>query len=145
AVDVALWYKDIQGLVQVKNINASPNSFASFRNTDFGTLRGVDVGYTLRRAKHVSGFANYTLSWARGTGSTPQSQRNIAWYGSEEPKLVSALDFDVRHKITGNIDYVSDAPTPGGGVKNLWANLALNVLANAQSGTPYTPVRIYDE
>ncbi len=145
AVDVAVWYKDTQGLVQVKNQPSIPFAFASFRNLDFGTLRGVDVNYTMRRTNHFQSFVNYTISWARGTGSNPQSQRNIAWFASEEPKLVAALDFDVRHKLSANLDYLTDPPTPDGGGRNILANLDVNVLFNAQSGTPYTPVRIYDE
>jgi outer membrane receptor protein involved in Fe transport len=145
ALDFALWYKDIQGLVQVKNQPSAPFAFASFRNTDFGTLRGIDMNYTMRRDNHFQSFFNYTISWARGTGSNPQSQRNIAWNATEEPKLVAALDFDVRHKLSANLDYLTDPPTPDGGNRNILADLDISVLMNAQSGTPYTPVRVYDE
>ncbi|HVP37687.1 MAG TPA: TonB-dependent receptor [Candidatus Saccharimonadales bacterium] len=145
ALDVAVWYKDVQGLEQVKNIPAAPNGYASFRNTDFGTLRGIDFNYTLRRSGHLSGSVSYTISWARGTGSNPQSQRNIAWQATEEPKIVAALDFDVRHKLTANLDIESDPVEPGAGWRNLFADAGINLLFNAQSGTPYTPVRIYDE
>ncbi|MBI5837606.1 MAG: TonB-dependent receptor [Candidatus Eisenbacteria bacterium] len=145
ALDVALWYKDIQGMEQVKQQAAAPNSYSSYRNTDFGTLRGIDVGYTLRRSEKVSGSFNYTIAWARGTGSNPQSQRNIAWQGTEEPKVVAALDFDVRHKMTANIDFHTDESREGAGYRNLWADAGVNLLFNAQSGTPYTPVKIYDE
>jgi outer membrane receptor protein involved in Fe transport len=145
ALDVALWYKDIQGLEQVKSVAAAPNGYASFRNTDFGTLRGIDFSYTLRRSGNLSGSVGYTVAWARGTGSNPQSQRNIAWQGTEEPKVVAALDFDIRHKFTANFDLHTDPVEEGGGWRNILADAGINLLLNAQSGTPYTPVTIYDE
>ena len=35
---------------------------------DFATIKGIDLAYTLRRVNHVAMNANYSLSWARGTG-----------------------------------------------------------------------------
>ena len=43
-MDISVYYKDVRDLVQVANIPSRPYSFASFRNKDFATLKGVDVG-----------------------------------------------------------------------------------------------------
>ena len=98
-VDLSVYYKDVKDLVQVANIPSKPYSFASFRNKDFATLKGIDLGLTLRRINHVQGNLSYSLSSAKGTGSVSNTQRNIAWTASEPPHQTSALDFDQRHNL----------------------------------------------
>ncbi len=145
-VDVSVYYKDVRDLVQVANIPSRPYSFASFRNKDFATLKGVDVAFTLRPVNHLSGSVSYSLSFAQGTGSVSNSQRNIAWTASEVPHQTSPLDFDQRHKLSVNMDLAlgkSQGPKWGS-----WAFLEdtdLNLLFNVATGTPFTPTIITDE
>jgi len=137
----------VRNLVQVVNIPASPNAYASFRNTDYGTVKGVDVSFDLRRTNNIQAAVYYTLSWAKGTGSASQSQRNIAWTASNPPKLTSPLDFDQRHnKLTLNLDWrlpENGGPTWGG--RQWLERTGVNVLFNIGSGFPYTPTLPYDE
>jgi outer membrane receptor protein involved in Fe transport len=145
-VDVSVYYKDVRDLVQVANIPSQPYSFASFRNKDFATLKGVDVAFTLRPVNHVSGSLSYSLAFAQGTGSVSNSQRNIAWTASEVPHQTSPLDFDQRHKLSVNLD-VAAGKGQGpkwGGIPWL-ADTDLNVLYNVGTGTPYTPTIVTDE
>lgn len=145
-MDVTAYYKDVQDLVQVQNVPSSPTNFASYRNTDFGTIKGMDLNLQLRESRGLSGSASYSLSWANGTGSVSDSQRDIAWTGTEVPKQTAALAFDQRHKLTLNLDYRMgrDVGPEVGGVHPL-ENLGLNVLFNAGSGFPYTPIVTQNE
>ena len=68
-----------QDLVQVQSIASAPNSYSSFRNTDYGTIKGVDLAFDLRRTNNIAATVNYTFSFANGTGSVANTQRNIAW------------------------------------------------------------------
>lgn len=145
-MDMSVYYKDVRDLVQVANIPSRPYSFASFRNKDFATLKGVDLGFTLRPIHHVSGTVSYSLSFAKGTGSVSNSQRNIAWTASEVPHQTSPLDFDQRHRVSINLDlfygkgegWKYHGKTPLAGVD-------FNVLYNLATGTPYTSTIVYDE
>ncbi len=144
-VEVAAYYKDVKDLVEITTIRSSPNAFSSYQNRDFATIKGIELGYTLRRTSHVAVNASYTLSSARGTGSISQSQRTIAWTAQETPKLASPLAFDQRHRFSFNFDYrlgASEGPAWGG--KRWLQNSGLNVLLNAGSGLPYTPTKVYN-
>jgi outer membrane receptor protein involved in Fe transport len=145
-LDATAYYKDVKDLVEIVTIASSPNAFASYRNRDFATIKGLDVGWTMRPISNVAASLNYSLSYAQGTGSVSNSQRNIAWTASNPPKQSSPLDFDQRHKIAANIDWRfgrGEGPTIGG--SHIFSNAGLNVLLSAGSGTPYTPVDVYDE
>ena len=145
-IDISAYYKDVRDLVEVQTIPSAPNNFASYRNVDFATIKGMDLGFALRRVNHVAASANYSLSYALGTGSVSNTQRNIAWYASQPPKQTAPLDFDQRHKLSFNLDY---ALGKGEGAK--WKgmtpleNVSVNLLYNIASGTPFTPTNVYDE
>lgn len=144
--DVTAYYKDIRDLVQIATVRSVPNSFSTFRNRDFGTVRGVDVGFTLRRVNNISANVSYSLSFAKGTGSVSQTQRNIAWTSSEPPRQTSPLDFDQRHKLAVNLDYsLERGEGPKVGRYTPFSNFGINLLYNVASGTPFTPTNVYDE
>ncbi len=145
-LDVTAYYKDVKDLVEVQNIASSDGSFTSYRNKDFATVKGVDFGFTLRRINHIQANLAYSLSYALGTGSVSNSQANPAWYASETPKQTAPLDFDQRHKMSVNLDYLlgkGEGPKLGG--RAIFEHVNLDVLYNVASGTPYTQTQIFDE
>jgi len=145
-LDATAYYKDVKDLVEIVTIASSPNGFSSYRNRDFATIKGVDIGWTMRPLHHVAASLNYSLSYASGTGSVSNSQRNIAWTASNPPKQSSPLDFDQRHKIAANLDWrFGQGEGPLVGDHHLFENFGVNLLLSAGSGTPYTPVEVYDE
>jgi len=145
-IEAAAYYKDVKDLVEITNIPSSPNAFSSYQNRDFATIKGLDLAYTLRRVGHTSMTASYSLSWATGTGSVSQTQRNIAWTADEVPKMASPLAFDQRHKFSWNLDYrFAKGEGPAWHGNRLLENAGINLLLNAGSGFPYTPTRIYNE
>jgi outer membrane receptor protein involved in Fe transport len=144
--DLSVYYKDVKDLVQVANIASKPYAFASFRNKDFATLKGVDLGFTVRRTHRVLGTFAYSYSTAKGTGSVSNTQRNIAWTASQPPHQTSPLDYDQRHKLSVNMDIAwgnSDGPKVGGITP--FANVDVNLLYNVATGTPFTQTIVYDE
>ena len=52
---MSAYYKEIQGLSQVATIPSNPNNFASFRNRDYGTVRGVDLHLYTERVRRLQG------------------------------------------------------------------------------------------
>src|SRR5262249_30792439 len=45
-LDVTAYYKDVKDLVEITNIPSSPKAFSSYRNRDFATIKGLDIGLT---------------------------------------------------------------------------------------------------
>jgi outer membrane receptor protein involved in Fe transport len=145
-LDVVAYYKDVEDLVEVLNISSLPNAFASYRNVDHGTIKGLDVGFSLARTNNIAANLAYSLSWATGTGSVSNTQYNIAWTGSEVPKMTTPLAFDQRHKVSLNLDLRwegGQGPTISQ-IKPL-ENAGINLLVNIGSGKPYTPTFIWNE
>ncbi|MBI4530966.1 MAG: hypothetical protein HY709_05525, partial [Candidatus Latescibacteria bacterium] len=131
-------------------IQSRPAAFSSYRNRDYGTIKGVDLSFTMRRTQRVQASANYSLSFANGTGSSANTQRNIAWGFNPEitepPRQTFSLDFDQRHKLSVNLDYrfrEKDGPQLGDGYP--LSNAGVNMLVTYGSGLPYTPTEVFNE
>jgi len=136
----------VKDLVEITQIRSSPKGFTSYRNRDYATIKGLDVGFAMRKTNHIATTLNYTLSFAQGTGSVSNTQANIAWTGSQAPKQTAPLDFDQRHKLSASLDFSLDK-----GEGPMWSNwhpfenFGINLLYNVASGTPFTPTNVYNE
>ncbi len=142
---VTAYYKDVTDLTQIVHQASVPNSFSTYRNVDFGTIKGVEAVYELRRSRNIGIQASYTLSHSTGTGSTPISHQNVAWQGLNPPTVPTPLDHDQRHKFTTSVDL--RAGDHEGPVINGWyflANAGVNFTLQAGSGFPYTPTEVDD-
>jgi len=145
-IDATAYYKDVKDLVEITNIPSRPQSFSSYRNRDFATIKGLDVGMAMRPINHFSGSLNYSLSYAAGTGSVSNTQRNIAWTSSEIPRQTAPLDFDQRHRLSVNLDWrLGNAEGPAWNGHKILNNFGINALFNVASGTPYTPTEVFNE
>src|SRR5690606_10206241 len=112
---------------------------------------GATFEFDLRRTNNVAVNANYTLSFAQGTGSDANALATIAWRGNYYPDFLAPAAFDRRHTLNFSLDYrlgAGEGPSFLGG--RLLENFGVNILATFASGLPYTqfktPVRrpIYD-
>jgi outer membrane receptor protein involved in Fe transport len=145
-LDATAYFKDVKDLVESATIPSFPNQFSSYRNRDFATIKGVDIGFKMRPINHISTDISYSLSYAQGTGSVSNSQGNIAWTAAQPPKMTSPLDFDQRHKLAVSLGYSlgkGEGPLVGG--FRMFENLGVNLLYNVASGTPYTPTKVFNE
>lgn len=141
ALTISGFFRQIKNLIQLEDITtARPIPYSSYQNRDFGTVKGFEFDFDLRRTNNVSLNANYTLSFAKGTGSSSTTTSTIVWINETPPNFISPLDFDQRHNLNLSVDYrlgKGQGPTVGG-VK-LLENFGVNVLAVGKSGLPYTP------
>lgn len=128
------YYKQIEDLIQTGLIlsNYNPGGFAVFINSDYATVRGFEVSLDFRRWNNFTGSLNYSLSFAKGTGSDPSTQFNTAWQNARQPKFETALNYDQRHTASLNIDY--RLPKRSG----LLSEFGVNLLYRFNSGRPYT-------
>jgi outer membrane receptor protein involved in Fe transport len=142
ALTISGFFHQIENLIQKREVRgATPSVYTSYENVDFGTVKGIEFGFDLRRTNGFSANLNYTLSFADGTGSGDATTSTITWVDETPPNFISPLDFDQRHKFNASIDYrlgQGEGPTIFGA--KLLENFGVNVLATSGSGFPYTTV-----
>lgn len=148
ALSISAFYREMRDMLQSTNfIDAYPTTYSSFDNIDFGTVKGFTFALNMIRMKNIRMQASYTLQFATGTGSSFTSSRNAlnSVEGFTAIRALLPLDFDQRHRISGNIDYRffgDDNKGPGielGG-KTIYplANAGANCTFYLGSGTPYS-------
>jgi outer membrane receptor protein involved in Fe transport len=143
ALKLSAFYREMRDMMQSFSFTeAYPVTYIAFGNLDFGTVKGYTMQYDLRRTGNVRLNANYTLQFADGTGSSSTSGANIARSGQPNLRYILPLNFDSRHQVVMNMDYrYGGGPAYNGPVwfgKRVLENAGLNVVLNANSGTPYT-------
>ena len=144
------FYKEIKDLIQARNIGigdikAYPASYQTFENVDFGTVKGFDFIFELRRTHGIMFNINYTLSYANGTGSSPDQLTRVVWIQTANPKMINPLDNDRRHNGSVNVDYrISSNEGPSIGGVHPFENSGINLMLTFNSGVPYTQSQIYN-
>jgi len=142
ALQLTAFYKETEDLVQLLSMNTDVTNIAFTSNGDFGTVKGMDVIFTLRRINNLSAVVNYEMQFADGTGSATGTNFDIAWQGGSRgnfPKYAQPLAFEQRHTGSMNLDYrygKNDAPIAA--LNNFGANMTFNF----SSGRPYTLMEI---
>jgi outer membrane receptor protein involved in Fe transport len=142
AIKIAAYYKEMRDMIQLRNFTQvhTITEYLGYDNLDFGTVKGFTFQYDLRRTGNVSANINYTLQFADGTGSDPESARAIANRG--RIRNLYPLNFDERHRIVTSIDYRYDSGKRYNGPrwfgKDIFASAGINLQAVAVSGRPYT-------
>ena len=143
ALSISGFFHQINNLIQIRDLRvASPSAYSRYENVDFGTVKGLEFDYDLRRTRGVTMRANYTLSFAQGTGSGSGTTGYIVWIDETPPNFISPLNFDQRHKLNVSLDYRlgrGEGPTLVG--TKLLQNFGFNFLFTAGSGFPYTGVQ----
>jgi outer membrane receptor protein involved in Fe transport len=143
AIQISGFFRQIDDLIQLRALkNVFPNNYSTYQNVDFGTVKGVEVEFDLRRFNNVSMNANYTLSFAEGTGSDASTTSRIFWLREANPfvpNFLSPLDFDRRHTANVTLDYrLGDGDGPEIAGTRLLENFGFNILASFKSGKPYS-------
>ncbi len=156
SISISAYYSEKRNQIQAYRFSgAYPNTYYSYQNIDFGTVQGFTFAYRMNRTKNLTLSANYTLQYAKGTGSSTTSQLNILAAGQPNLRTLSNLTFDQRHRFGVNMDYRFEGGTSYNGpttskvkvdadgkstTKEIqWlANTGVSLLFSAASGTPYT-------
>ncbi len=142
ALKLTAYYKELRDMIQRRSYLYVPivNTYYSYGNIDFGTVKGFTFGYDLRRTNNIAMNLNYTLQFADATGSDQNSQRGLTTRGNL--RTIYPMSFDERHNVQASIDYRFPTGKAYNGPRisgiNILENFGVNLLANAISGTPYT-------
>jgi outer membrane receptor protein involved in Fe transport len=137
------FYREQRNNVQIiSNIDAYPQTYRTFGNIDFGTVKGLTLSYDMRRTGNVRMTANYTLQFASGTGSDAASSSSLVNAGVPNLRTIFPYSFDRRHAINVTFDYRygsgKDYNGPVAGKFNILENTGLNFITRVYSGTPYS-------
>lgn len=141
ALTLSGFYRTQENKISNRNLFGGFPEYGSYLNRDFTTSKGMEVGFDLRRTNNLAVSANYTLSFAQGTGSDATATANIVWRGNFFPDTISPADFDQRHTANVSVDYrfgESEGPMVGG--TYLLENFGINVLGRFASGQHFTPL-----
>ena len=131
-------------MIEIIPVNlAYPVTYYTYGNVDFGTVKGLTFSYDLRKTGNVKMNLSYTLQFADGTGSDPNTNSTIVQAAGESNlRETKPLDFDQRHTLVTSIDFhFGSGKNYNGPIwfgKQIFANAGLNFVFRAGSGTPYT-------
>ncbi len=140
ALDVTAWYKDITDLLSTLQISYLSQDYVIFYNSDYASVKGIDLTLRKRYSDYISGSIDYTFMYAKGNNSQPLGGYFDAFSLEEIPHQEYFLDFDQRHDVAINVNlYVPKDQGPEiFGIKP-FSDFNMNILFQAGSGLPYTP------
>lgn len=143
SLKISAFYKEQRDQVQLTNVfQAYPNTYRTYGNRDFGTVKGLTIAYDLRRTGNVRMTASYTLQFAEGTGSDPTSALTLVNAGQPNLRNIFPYTYDQRHRFNIVFDYrYGEGKDYNGPVIKDFAvleNTGLNIVTNIGSGTPYS-------
>ncbi|NOT37734.1 MAG: TonB-dependent receptor [Saprospiraceae bacterium] len=144
ALNMSAYYNELRDMIQFTTLAkvATIGSYNTYRNLDFGTVKGFNFSYELRRVNNLMFNAAYTLQFADGTGSDPNSQNGLTGRGINI-RNIFPFTYDERHRFAFTADYrygsgkQYNGPRIAG--KDIFANTGLNILLSTASGRPYSP------
>ena len=139
--DITGFYRDVKGQLQIRKQDLSPaavgvGAFNYLQNGDFATTKGIEFVFKLRRINRLRAEMNYTLSDARGTGSSLSSAVSGVENNTNLPTIISPLDFNETHRGSLYLDY-RFAENEGGPILE---RLGANLLFRFSSGHNFTLV-----
>lgn len=140
ALKLSFFVREMRDMIQRRTYLfavGEQNQYSTYDNQDFGTVKGVNVSYDLRRTGPFQMRLSYGLQFADGTGSDVNSQRGSAARGNL--RTLYPLSFDERHRVSGSVDYRygrGEGPEILG--KQIFENMGINLFGSTVSGRPYT-------
>ncbi len=147
AIKMSAYYKELRNMIQTQQyLYAYPLTYDGYGNQDFGTVKGFNFSYEMRKTSNLTLKVAYTLQFAEGTGSDANSNANISNSNNGNLRVIFPLTFDERHRVVATADYryasgkKYNGPTIAG--KQIFANTGLNLTATTASGRPYTATSI---
>lgn len=143
SINISAFYIESRDQIQsFRYTGAFPKTYYSYNNIDFSTVKGLTIAYDLRRTGNVRIRANYTLQFANGTGSNPETSSALIRSGQPNLRNLIPLDADRRHSVQMNVDFRygegNDYNGPIIGGLQVLKNAGFNITMQGGSGTPYT-------
>jgi outer membrane cobalamin receptor len=136
SMDVTLFYRNIQNLVSTDTIIATYEAgtqYTQYINRDFGYVQGITLALDRKYADNFSASIDYTFQIAKANASDPQDAYNASKGDNEVIKQLVPMDWDRRHTLNANFNYIKP---------NNWG---VSLLGTLGSGLPFTIDQEADE
>ena len=156
SLKISAFYREMRDMIQYYRFNGAYTGitpyYDSYINYDFSTVKGLTISYDLRRTGNVRARFDYTLQFAEGTGSSPNTSAALISAGLPNLRQILPLDWDRRHSFNISFDYrfgegkSYNGPVTSKQVKGTdqvktiqWLqNTGANLTVSGGSGTPFT-------
>ncbi|MCK4661946.1 MAG: carboxypeptidase-like regulatory domain-containing protein [Bacteroidales bacterium] len=143
SLKLSAFYREMRDMAQLIDvIGAYPVNYKTYGNIDFGTVKGLTIGYDMRRTGNISLRINYTLQFANGTGSNATAAFDLLQANMPNLRATLPFDYDQRHAISTTVDYRFGGGKAYNGPKwfgtDVLANTGVNFVINSGSGSPYS-------
>ena len=147
SIKISAFYRDLQDMVQATSfVEAYPRTYTSYGNVDFGTVKGFSFSYDMRRTGNIQMKLAYTLQFANGTGSGPNSALRLVNSGKPNLRTIFPFDYDSPHNVTLSIDYRYGSGRDYNGPvlfgQDVLKNTGINLVCNLNAGTPYSAYKL---
>jgi outer membrane receptor protein involved in Fe transport len=149
-IKLSTFYREQRDMINmVQLVGSYPITIRTYSNQDFGTIKGFNLTYDLRRTGNVMMKVTYSLQFANATGSDPNTAYNLITAGQPNLRTTVPTNFDQRHNFNLIFDYRFGEGKAYNGPKwfgnDILANAGINFVVQAGSGTPYTKRNINDD
>ncbi len=132
------FYKDISGLTDTRQVfYDARNWYGLYINLDYGNVRGFEVSLEKRFSHFYSGTVSYTYSVAKGKASNARQNYINAWANNVIKTTENYLDWDQRHTVYANLQFMIPRGTNLFGTKSL-DGVMLSLIGRYGSGLPFS-------
>ena len=141
---ISAYYKELRDMIQRTTLSkvATIGTYDTYGNLDFGTVKGFNFTYDLRRTNNFEFTAAYTLQFADGTGSDPNTQRGLTGKGINI-RNIFPFTYDERHRFSFLADYRYGEGKKYNGPRiagiDIFSNAGVNLQLITASGRPFSP------
>lgn len=140
--DLTGYFKDIKDEIVMRLLTPATGSpfrpYSVYENGDFGTTKGLELVFSMRRQKRIRLNATLSFQDAQGSGSFASSNAPIILGSGVDtafvPQYVSPLSYNQAVRGNLNLDYRFEKGDGGPILEDLGASLLLTF----NSGHPYT-------
>jgi outer membrane receptor protein involved in Fe transport len=149
-LSITAFYKDIFDYVTQKSVQrissrGTPESYATYLNTDYVRVRGIELEYKKRIGNWFRGSASGSYSIATGKSSTPSENLLRLQLGEPENIKEAYIIWDRPLQISFNLNFTVPKGEPLFGVgEGILDDMNLYSRIFFQSGKRYTPQILTD-
>ncbi len=147
STEITAYFKDIKTLLTQRQMTTifqkKMATYTIYELQDFALVKGIDLTFTKRASRFLSGSLSYSFQSAKGTGSSADEAFYFyIYHGStgEPPQREFPLEYDITHTIKTNLNFY--LPKKWGPiVANMQplSDFNTNIQFMFHTGAPYTP------
>ncbi len=147
SAEITAYFKDVKTLLAQRQMTTIFHrklaTYTIYELHDFALVKGIDLTFTKRARRFLSGSVSYSFQSAKGTGSSASEAFYFYYYyggTGEPPQREFPLEYDITHTIKTNLNlYLPKKWGPQLSGMNPLADLNTNIQFMFHTGPPYTP------